>query len=119
MKSLAEQLAELERAAEALPAIQAEIQKIEVCVGRLNQLLGGRPAAKRGRPTKVAPKTTRQRRVKARTGLKEKVLAALAKGPMAAAQLKKLDGRAAPRTLDKWVSLGILKKEPKGLYSKP
>jgi hypothetical protein len=119
MKSLAEQLAELEKAAEALPAIQAEIKKIEACVGRLNQLLGGQPVAKRGRPAKVAPKITRRRRAKARTGLKEKVLAALAKGPMSVAELKKEDRRAVPRTLDKWVSLGILKKEPKGRYSRP
>jgi hypothetical protein len=119
MKSLAEQIAELEKAAEALPAIQAEIRKIAVCVGRLNQLLGGQPAAKRRRPAKVAPTITRRRRAKARTGLKEKVLAALAKSPMSPAQVKKVDGRAVPRTLDRWVSLGILKKEPKGLYSKP
>jgi type II secretory pathway component HofQ len=119
MKSLAKQLAQLEKAAEALPAIQTEIRRIEASVSKLNQFLGGRPAAKRGRPAKVAPKITRRRQAKARTGLKEKVLAALAKGPLAAAHLKKLDGRAVPRTLDKWVSLGILKKEPKGLYSRP
>jgi hypothetical protein len=118
-KTLAEQLAELQRAAEALPAIQTEIKKIEASVVKLNQLLGGQLAAKKGRPTKVAPKITRRRRTKARTGLKEKVLAALAKGPVPAAKLKKVDGRAVPRTLDKWVSLGILKKGPRGLYSKP
>ena len=119
MKSLAKQLAELEKAAEALPAIQAEIKKIEASVGRLNQLLGGQPAAKKRRPAKVAPKIARRRQAKARTGLKEKVLAALAKGPMSPAQVKKVDGRAVPRTLDKWVSLGILKKEPRGMYSRP
>ena len=118
-KSFAEQIADLQRAAEALPAIQTEIKKIEACVGKLNQLLGGQPAAKRGRPAEPAPKVTRRRRAKGRTGLKEKVLAALAKGSMSAAQLKKVDGRAVPRTLDKWGSLGILKKEPRGLYSKP
>jgi hypothetical protein len=118
-KSLAEQLAELQRAAEALPEIQVEIKKIEVCVSRLNQLLGGQPAAKQGQPAKVAPKITQRWRAKARIGLKEKVLAALAKGPLSAAQLKSVDGRAFPRALDKWVSLGILRKEPKGLYSRP
>jgi hypothetical protein len=118
-KTLAEQLGELQRAAEALPTIQAEIRKIEASVSKLNQLLSGQPAAKKGRSAKVAPKITRRHRANARTGLKEKVLAALTKGPMTAAQLRKVDGRAVRRTLDKWVSLGILKKEPKGLYSKP
>lgn len=118
VNSLAAQLAELQKAAEALPAIQAEIKKIEASVGKLNVLLGGQPAKRRGRPPKKALKETRPVKPKARTGVKEKVLQALAKGLMSAAQLKKVDGRAAPRTLDKWVSLGILKREAKGLYSR-
>jgi len=117
-KSLAEQIAKLQKAAEALPAIQAEIKKIETSVSKLNHLLGGQPAKRRGRLPKSQPKIARRRRAKARMGLKEKVLAALAKDPMSAAQLKKVDGRAVARTLDKWASLGILKKESKGLYSK-
>jgi hypothetical protein len=119
VKSLAEQLAELQQTAKALPQIQAELKRIEASVGKLNVLLGGQRAVKRGRRPKSEPKKARRGKTKSRISLKDKLLQALAKGPMAAARLKKVDGRAVPRTLEKWVAQGILKKEPRGLYSRP
>lgn len=118
MKSLAEQSEELQQTAKALPEIRAEIKKWEISVGKLTRLLGGETAVRRGRPPKEEAKAKRRGRPKTRKGLKEKVLQALAKGPLAAPQLRKVDGRALPGALDKWVSEGILKKEAKGLYAR-
>ncbi|MCX8037081.1 MAG: hypothetical protein N3D11_08570 [Candidatus Sumerlaeia bacterium] len=117
-KTLAEQIVELQRAAEVLPIVQKEIQKIAESVGRLKQLLGGEPTSRRKAAPKVAAKTKRERRARKFVTLKDKVFGALEKGPQSVEQLTKVDGRAVARTLDKWVALGILEKNGKGLYSK-
>ncbi len=117
-KTLAEQIAELQRAAQVLPSVRAEIQKIGESVNRLKLLLGGKPASKGKAAAKPAVRAKQQRRARKFIGLKEKVLGALEKGPQSLEQLMKVDGRAVARTLDKWVALGLLKKNGKGLYSK-
>ncbi len=123
-KTFAEHVIELQKAAKALPAIRKEVQKIEAGLANLQALFGGaaaaQPATKRGRPAgKAGLKSAAQQPVRKSSGLIQKILAEVDKGAKTAAQLMALDGRANPKTLNKWVWLGILKRGPGGRCRKP
>ncbi|MCX8037749.1 MAG: hypothetical protein N3D11_12025 [Candidatus Sumerlaeia bacterium] len=122
-KRFVKQLIELQKAAEALPAIREEVQKIEASLAKLQSVLGGpavaQPGKKRGRPRKALSKPTAEKPTPKSSGLIQKILAHLESGAKTAAQLMAVDGRANPKTLNKWVSLGILKRGPGGRYRKP